>query len=508
MTPPTIAIGLDAADTALVDGYVADGTMPALARLRARGVTGRLSNAEIYRAETPWTNFLTGAWPDKTGYWGPIRYNPQTYGTDEAGAYLFDAFPPFYQGVEGRVCIFDVPQTRLQADRNGIEVLGWGSHSQQGPACSSPPGLLAALQERHGVSPVDDETATNSYDPEALEVFDTEVRTALQRRISVSKDLLSRESWRLFLTVVGETHSGGHELWHHGQAHPLHRAGTDRIRRLYADADKVVDALVNNAPDDAHIVVFSLHGMVANGLDVPSMAILPEVLARWSFGEAFVAKGAENPPMPRGDYSQHWKHEVWGLRTLAGDDRLTGPSELAATGDVLNWQPAQWYRPLWPLMRAFALPSYADGTIRFNLTGRESLGFVEPLSAPGLAKEIRALLLGLVDHRTGKPVVDDVVYRPRRWGIHSSPADLVVRWSEAALSDVFSHPALGVFGPYPWFRTGAHRPLGFWTAVGPRIHGRDTPRDGSVVDLSATLMDLIGAERHPWMDGCSLLKNR
>ncbi len=505
MKPSTIAIGLDAADPQLVSAYVADGTMPALAKLRDKGVTGSLTNAYVYRAETPWTNFLTGAWPEKTGYWGPIRYNPQTYVTDEQGAYAFDVFPPFYHGVDGRVCVFDVPQTRLMPDRDCVQVLGWGSHSQQGPACSYPDKLLAELEARHGISPVDDETATNSYDPDALELFDADVQVALERRLAMSADLLTREPWRLFLTVVGETHSGGHELWHHGQVHPLHRPGVDRIRRIYARTDEIIDTLVHRVPVDANIVVYSLHGMVANGLDVPSMAILPEVLARWTFGTAFVAAGRQNPPAPRRDFSGHWKHEVWDLRTSEGEKQLRGPVYLSARGDVLNWQPAQWYRPLWQRMRAFALPSYSDGTIRFNIKGRDHHGMVDPVDVPALADELEALLKDLVDHRTGRPVVETVVRCPVRRGQHPPPADLVIRWTDAALSDVFSHPLLGVFGPYPWFRTGGHRPLGFWTAAGPGIRQPGVVREGSIVDLAATLLDLLGLPPHPWMDGRSLL---
>lgn len=504
MHAPLIAIGLDAADPELVDGYIADGTMPVLAGLRARGTHGRLAGADVYRAETPWTNFLTGCRAESSGYWGPIRYNPQTYLTDEAGAYAFDRLPPFYTAVDGPVCVFDVPQTRLQPALDGIQVLGWGSHSQQGPACSLPPGLLDELEARFGVSPVDDETATNAYDPDALDAFNADVVEALRRRGPLSAALLLQQDWRMFLTVLGEPHSGGHELWHHGEPHPLQRPGVERIRDLYRATDAVIGQILQAAPAQAHTVVFSLHGMVPNKLDVPSMAILPEVLARWAFGRAFVADGVDPPPQPRRDFARHWKHEIWQLRTAAGEAELEGPDRLRERGDVLNWQPAQWYRPLWPRMRAFALPSYSDGTIRFNLRGRERDGRVEPADVAALAQELSDLLAGLIDLRSGRPVVERVIHRQVRPGESPAPADLVVHWSDAALSDVFAHPALGVFGPYPWFRTGGHRPVGFWTAVGPRIQsGRNA--DGGLLDLPATLLDLAGCAPHPWMEGRSLL---
>ncbi len=49
--------------------------------------------------------------------------------------------------------------------------------------------------------------------------------------------------------------------------------------------------MVRRVPKETDIVVISLHGMVPNEQDVPSMAILPKVLARWTFVSAFETAG-------------------------------------------------------------------------------------------------------------------------------------------------------------------------------------------------------------------------
>lgn len=60
MTTPVIMIGLDAADHAIVETLLADGRMPVLAALRARGRSGTLStDAEAY-AGGVWPSFYTG----------------------------------------------------------------------------------------------------------------------------------------------------------------------------------------------------------------------------------------------------------------------------------------------------------------------------------------------------------------------------------------------------------------------------------------------------------------
>ena len=83
--PALIAIGLDAADPTLLESWMAAGHLPTLARLKQQGCYGHLSNTEHYRAETPWTTFISGQAPETTGYWGPIKYDPQTYSVKEIG---------------------------------------------------------------------------------------------------------------------------------------------------------------------------------------------------------------------------------------------------------------------------------------------------------------------------------------------------------------------------------------------------------------------------------------
>jgi predicted AlkP superfamily phosphohydrolase/phosphomutase len=62
---PVLAIGLDAAEPSLVERWMGEGHLPALARLRALGAYGRLQNFQTFVAETPWTTFLTGCRPEQ-----------------------------------------------------------------------------------------------------------------------------------------------------------------------------------------------------------------------------------------------------------------------------------------------------------------------------------------------------------------------------------------------------------------------------------------------------------
>ena len=114
MKNSVIAIGLDAADPVLLETWMSQGYLKNLQHLREMGAYGRLNNLEYYKAETPWTTFLTGCLPEKTGYWSPIKFHEGTYQAEQINAYNFDEYRPFYAlGEDYRVAVFDMPQSKL-----------------------------------------------------------------------------------------------------------------------------------------------------------------------------------------------------------------------------------------------------------------------------------------------------------------------------------------------------------------------------------------------------------
>ena len=114
MKKSVIAIGLDAAEPSLLEKWMSQGYLTNLKNLKKNGAYGRLTNLDYYKAETPWTTFLTGCLPGKTGYWSPFRFQENTYNVEEIQAYNFAEYPPFYAlGNDYRVAAFDIPQSIL-----------------------------------------------------------------------------------------------------------------------------------------------------------------------------------------------------------------------------------------------------------------------------------------------------------------------------------------------------------------------------------------------------------
>jgi len=531
---PVVAIGIDAADPVLFERLSQQGDLPTLTSLRRTGAYGRLQNLSTYRAETAWTTCLTGVRPERTAYWSPLKY--RDYEVDNVGAYDFSEFLPFYARVPAaRVAAFDLPQTRIVAGVNGIQVVAWGSHSPLAPSASSPATLLDELVARHGSHPALESDEASIYDRAALLDLRDRLLEGLRRRRAITRDLLRRERWDLFLTTISETHSAGHYLWHLSQPeHPLyadaHRNNEDPLGDVMRAVDRTIAEIVDAAAGDATIVIFSGHGMEANSMDLPSMVFLPELMFRYSFpgrrGLAGADRGAAIAP-PRSRLRRScWEDELYAtkhdrnpvMRLL----RRHVPSEIHYRVErklgwrsapvcyrecrKLHYQPAWWYRDAWPEMKAFALPSFSEGYIRINLAGREPNGSVMPADYDRVCGEIMALVRDLRDARSGRSLVRSVA-RTRQSPEENAPAlpdaDVIVSWEPFA-TDVVESTTLGRIGPVPFLRSGSHVERGFIILNGPEIPAGSAIGPGHSLDIAPTILSLMGVPVPLGFDGVPL----
>lgn len=180
----------------------------------------------------------------------------------------------------------------------------------------------------------------------------------------------------------------------------------------------------------------------------------------------------------------------------------------------MSWNPANWYRALWPAMRAFALPSVADGYIRLNVEGRERRGVVPPAEYQDLLDELSKRLTQVVNPATGKALVKEVIQIRRHPEERSEiPPDLVVVWEDLPPACALDSPDLGRIGPLPYFRSGGHVAHGadienLLVARGPVFEPGSTAGPGHLLDVPATILDLMDAPRPFGMPGRSLVPAR
>jgi len=529
-----VALGLDAPNHELLEAWLDGGLLPNLGKLRRRGASSLITSTKHYSNEHCWIPFLTGTSLERWDHWLD-RWDPATYTYDEESLYQWGTAPVFYAlGDAFKVAAFDL-SAPIANGVNGIQVVGWATDLNACFPASQPADLLGELIRDYGpdpklaaAHPIWDRqhqnagvsyTVPSAYDAGALRRFGAALARSAEMRGDICRDLIGRDDWDLFLALFSETHTGGHVLWHLSQPHPISGIrGTldeDPLLAIFRAADSAIGKILE-AADGAYVVVFSIDSVVVDCLENGRSLFLPEFLYRWCFpGMAALATGQVGTPVPppRFDYARHWKHEVWDLRTAGADAELDSPERQERRRDPLSWCPANWYAPLWPRMRAFALPSVADGYVRLNIRGREARGEVDASDFGMTCEALTRDLGGLVDARTGAPMVREVVrvrQDPSDQDPTQHPADLIVIWREDRPVDTVDSPAVGRIGPVPYFRSGGHRCQhaeirNLLMLAGPGI-GPDLPlRPGRPEDVPATILALMGVDPPDHYDGHSLI---
>jgi predicted AlkP superfamily phosphohydrolase/phosphomutase len=545
---PVIVIGLDAADPGLIEKWISQGYLKNLKKIREGGIYGRLNNTVNYcgipteysTTEPLWATFGTGCRPHKTGYWDTTKYYQENYGIVcdiVKSCYDYKEFPPFYAlGEDYKVAVFDVPVTVLSDKVNGVQILGWGGHYPYTVSDSQPSNIFPEIISKYKKNPVLHNDNGMWWEKDYIKSMQEALKTSIDGHKKIAIDLLKQQNWDLFMMVFGEPHTVGHDMYNYSQPdHPLYpyltNNGTtpDPVLETYQQIDRAIGEILKEAPEDAYVLCFSLHGMTANYTDLLSMAVLPELLYRHSFpGKVALAPGkvgTEPGPIVTKPIRNSWPGEIWSqvyepnpikkfFRTWTHKKFLRGKKHgLLSPYSLLDepkeqeidmpWVPGTWYSSLWPEMKAFALPAFTNGHIRINLKGRDKDGIVEPSEYDALCDEITEILYRLKNGRTGEPLVKHVA-RTRKSPLENDPklpdSDLVVVWNQP-ITDVVDSPDLGRIGPLTHARAGGHTSQGFLMAMGSGIAPNSDLTHGETVDLPATILELLGAPIPNYFEG-------
>ena len=518
MRDSLVVLGMDAMPPGLLEKWADKGLLPNIAKLREQGVYARQSNFSLNRTENSWLTFFQGCTALESGEWGHQDYEQGEYQASERKSYHFADVKPFFAlGDARRVALFDLPLTDLIRDVNGYQVHGWGTEVNQMVRVSDPPELGKELADKHGEHPIYGTIIKNSqgietrshripsiYDMAGLEKLADQLIEGIARRTAICLDMLDRENWDLVMCVYAECHTALHLMWHLSQSCPLYDEFHNRVERdlmleVIQAVDQGVGKIADKLPSTGRLMLFSPHGMQSNTLDLYSMVFLPELIYRWSNGEAALAEGpADSVPPLSLNYPRHWREEIWTLRTQHGEQVLESPFSQEKRLDPLDWSPANWYQRCWPELKAFVLPGYSEGMIRINVAGRDGDKGIPEEEFPRVCEELKSLLRNLTDPRSGETLVSDIIQvreSANQEDLDSTPpADLMVCWREDVVTDVVEHREHGRIGPVPYFRTGGHTDEGFLVATGAGFDSGVTLDDIKTQDITATILDQLAVE--------------
>jgi predicted AlkP superfamily phosphohydrolase/phosphomutase len=485
----TAIIGLDGATFRLLEPLFEDGAMPALAALRARGVSGVLSSTTPAYTPPAWVSMLTGVNPGRHNVYGFLSTTPQEeVKIAHSGTIAATPIWRFANDRETSIGVYNVPMTYPPAEvANGFMVsgglaAGWTSPDVEGFA-SDPEIARIVAQVSEGAYPIDT-VVSYENDWSRPEIID-EVERIQRMRRKVLNALLEHRDVEFLFSVF----EGPDRLQHlHYQyfvessdwyQRPEAAGYRERAWRYFEELDGAIGDLVAWVGGDGNVLVVSDHGAGPWEKTVNVNLLLQE----------------------------------WGFLRLPAVSRLTrmgvvaGPIQAAARKvlprSLLLSAKSRINRGIeWDATRAFAA-QVAEQGIHVNERGALPFGIVDPEAVPAIEAELTERLLAFVDPADGQPVVDRVVrreeaaqgpYAPR--APHLFP---VCRGQRYELSDTLAATApLTDHRDRPW---GYHHQDGILIAAGPAFVTGALPRALDIVDILPTAFRAARLEVPEGLDG-------
>ena len=514
--PPTrvLVLAFDAGNPDLIRRWGADGTLPHLGALMNRGLVGDTQTAEGFIHST-WPSFYTGSSPDRHGFHYVAQLKPGTYDYQLAPVRSEPVWTTLSRA-RRRSAIFDVPLCHPDPAIQGIHIVDWGAVENWSTFQTVPASLRGRILADWGAHPLGGRSEDLRSTLESqLALLDQLLRGA-RARADLSQHYLAQGGWDVFVQVFTESHCAGHNMWHlHDPTHPSHDPEIaahigDPLRTIYVEIDAAMGRLIDAAAD-ATVLILSAHGM---SHWYGSEFMLVEILCRLG-----VAERKRPAPMPEPRLPSKAVEGARALWRLAPEGVREGVfalrQRLRPTMDHTFTMPALRVDP----SRSRCLPvrnGHLAAGIRLNLAGRELGGLLPSgLEADRFVAELTQDLVEIVDERTGRPLIRNVI---RTRDLYTGPRtddlpDLVLEWDDtlprgnsnlasgAGATVRARSPKIGVVeATNDYARTGDHRPGGIFIAAGPGIRPGQLDRAVSVMDFAPTIGQLLGVDM-PEVDG-------
>ncbi|MEX0803552.1 MAG: alkaline phosphatase family protein [Candidatus Binatia bacterium] len=476
-------LGLDAADQDLIFQWGAQGFLPVLSTLLARGVSGFTKNPPGLYTGAVWPSFHTGVLPGRHGRYFYRQLVPGTYHSAVVTSNNIDADSIWALADRAglRVGVIDLPKAPLAARFTGLHVSEWGVHDPTGPLRTLTTSLASEVVRRFGRDPVG---ICDLY-PLDLAGYRS-LRDALLARIELKAKMLchylDQARWDLFMAAFADAHCAGHQFWAlHDPTHPRHDAAVaadlgDPLRDIYVALDAAVGRVLERAGYDTTVFVLASHGM---GAHYDGTFLLDSVLQRLE-GEKPRSGG---PLIERLQRSWHFVPGFLRVRLAPIADRVY--DRLRATGRARR--------------KAFVVPTNDNcAGIRFNVLGREPQGKIKPgAEYDAFFKGLGTDLTEIRNVETGGPLVHEILRSSEIFpGPHAHELpDMLVRWNRSAPVRVVSSSKIGTLAQeYQGQRTGDHRNLGLFISTGPGLGPSRLDRPVDVTDFAPTFASLLGIE--------------
>jgi len=519
-----VVIGWDGATFDLLRPWVSQGRLPNLAAFLENSAQGPMQSTMPSFTYPAWTTFMTGKNPGRHGVFDFTERIPGTHQIrfTNARSVRSKTIWRLLSDAGRRVAYQGVPVSYPPDPINGVLICGFDAPqpgSRPDVSTVYPPELLEEVLQNVGPyvtsANIMPSIEANRYE-EALDLLlDT-----LDRKGKTARYLLEREPWDLFMVLFGESDRVGHNFWRFTDPEsPLYtQSAEDRVAdamyHVYAKLDEMLPMLLEACPDDSVRLLVSDHGFGGSGDRIIYMN-------NWLAEEGFLEFKGGRDSKPRMGYRLVNRAKSWGLQFLPQAVRThifrRRPWIANRMESYLRFAGIDWSRT-----RAFSEEVPYLQNIWINVKGREPNGIVAPgREYDEVVSQLRERLLAWTDPDTGQKVVEDVLGRDDTYEgpyVDRSPDLLVVTRTpggyayqgrssrQAAGSASIERLPLDAPGAMEYYagRSGSHREYGIFAAQGPMIAGGSEVRGARLMDVTPTILYLLGEPIPEDMDGTVL----
>lgn len=481
-------MGLDGATFRVLDPMVSAGVMPALARIRARGIGTTLRSTIPSYTPPAWVSMVTGVNPGRHGVFGFLDNTPQDKPkVAHSGSIRALALWQHLERQGVTSGISNVPMTYPPVPVEGFMVSG-------GLAAGWTDAKMPNFASDHDVGRLVSKVAGGRYPLDTVVSYENDWRSSevvtrieeiqrLRRRVLAA--LLDRFDPRFVFAVF----EGPDRLQHvHYQYlvegsdwfdRPEAQEIRDRAWHYFRELDDAIDDISSWVGADGHVVLVSDHGAGPWEKTVNLNLLLQQ----------------------------------WGYLRLPLLSRLTRSGFVAGTGqrmarklvprNTLLAAKARAGRGIrWSETDAFA-SQVAEQGIHINRRGVFPEGRVDETRAERLTDELVDRLVSLTDPSDGGPAVDRVIRRSDviRGPYERRAPDLfpLLRDQRYELSDTLAaHAIFTDHRDRPW---GYHHLDGIFIAAGPHFLSGTYAEGLDIVDVLPTVFAAAGFQIPPGLDG-------
>ena len=492
-----LVIGIDGATFDLVRPWAEAGDLPNLARLMAEGVHGPLESTLPPVTAPAWTTFATGKNPGKHGVFDFIRPMGGQFELVNATSIRTPTLWQILSEAGRQVGVMNVPVTYPPAPVNGFIISGM--LSPVSGAFTYPADLLdcyAGQMKPYRIAPHVQYKQGNEAE------FAADLLDLVERRGEYALRLMTDYPYDFLMFHFQATDIMQHAFWKFiDPTHPRYapqaaaRFGP-ALRQVYQRIDGFIGQMLNRITDGTTVIVMSDHGfgplhyVVNMNLFLLDKGLLQLKRGAWTRLKTGLFRAGLTPA------------SIWHLIERTGLQnyvwQVSKSTRNKVVGKFLSFDDVDWSRTL-----AYSIGHV--GQIYVNLKGREPEGIVEPgAEYKAVRRRVTEALSDLRHPETGQPLVDKIV-----------PSDHVVHGPYDQRSPDL-HVVLDGYRTivFPLFATdsrivtrqirgdsGCHRLHGIFVAWGPEIKAGKTVDETHIMDLTPTILHLMGLPVPDDIDG-------